>query len=718
MKRFRIHSLLTCVLFFACGGSTKADEGMYPISELGNVNLKAAGILLSAQDIFNPADVGLVNAIVNVGGCTGSFVSSDGLILTNHHCAFGYLQAASTVEHDYLTAGFFARSLEEEIPARGGSVRITESYRDVSRDVLSAVSDTMSPGERTRAIAARSRKIVADAEKERPGTRAEVAEMFPGKSYVLFLYTYLRDLRIVYAPPRSIGEFGGETDNWVWPRHTGDFSFLRAYVGPDGSPAAYSRANVPYHPEKFLKVQPKGVGPEDPVFVLGYPGRTYRHRTSHYLDYEQKIRMPYVAALYDWEIAAMEDAGRKDRSVALKLDARIKRLANTSKNYWGKLQGLERLDLVQTRRAQEARLQEFIDADPGRKELFGSLLNEIAAVYEAAAHTAGTEAALDQLGSGSILVSSASFVLSSARERAKPDLQRAPDYSDRNYERTKDRLFLSLQNYDHAIERRFLTELLQRAARLYPDHRVPELELFLQGGDREQAARSLADTAVRRSLMADSATVRRLLADPPDSATIHRDPVLRLVNALEPAYSRLREAREQREGELTRLFGRYVEVKMLFDGKKFIPDANGTLRMTYGKIRGYAPADAVYYNPITTLRGVVEKTTGQEPFTSPRELLELYRKKDFGRFASPELRSVPVALLYNLDTTGGNSGSPLLNGRGELVGVNFDRAYEATINDFAWSEAYSRSIAVDIRYVLWVTEKIGGATRILKEMGL
>lgn len=707
---------LAMILFVLLPGAAFSDEGMYPISEIGKVDLSKSGLAVKARDIYNPSGVSLIDAVVNTGGCTGSFVSPEGLILTNHHCAFGMVQAVSTVEKDYVTHGYLARTHAEEIPAKGGTVRITESYRDVSGEVLAAVSDTMDPGARSRAITAAMRKIVGETESKNPGKRAEVAEMFAGKSYVLFVYVNLRDVRIVYVPPREIGEFGGENDNWVWPRHTGDFSFLRAYVAPDGSPAPYSAANVPYRPKKFLKVQPRGVDEEDAVFILGYPGRTYRHRTSHYLRYEETVRMPYAADLLEWQIATMEEQGRTDRAVALKLDARIKGLANTTKNFRGKLLGMRRLGLVAAREADEQKLRKFIGADPARETSYGDLLSEIGEVYGEMTRSASHDLTLDYLRSSSALLGAALTILDADRERRKPDAERESAYADRSFSRTVDNALSSIRNYHAPTESIFLSEMLRRAALLPADQRVGALEPWLAEG--EQGIAEFVERALRDSRLSDTAYVASALRQGPDSAAVQRDPLLNLARALQVEYQNLRETRQARDGELSRLSALYVDVKQLYLQKKFIPDANSTLRFTFGKIRGYTPADATRYTPITTLRGVVEKTTGVAPFRSPEKLLELYRAKEFGRYAHPRLKSVPVALLYNLDTTGGNSGSPLLNSKGELVGVNFDRAFEATINDYAWSEEYSRSIAVDIRYVLWVTEKIGGATHLLDEMGV
>jgi hypothetical protein len=709
-----------CTIFCAvlCSvGSLLADEGMYPISEIHRLKLRETGLRIDAAELYNPNGISLIDAIVSLGGCSGSFVSPEGLIITNHHCVFGYVQAASSVQHDYVRDGFLARTRADELPARGATVRITDSYRDVSAEVLSVVSDTMSPGDRTRSVAAKIRSIVRKVEQENPGKSAEVAEMFPGKTYVLLISTTLRDLRLVYVPPRSIGEFGGENDNWVWPRHTGDFSFMRAYVAPDGSAAEYSTENIPYRPRKFLKVQPAGVDVEDPVFVLGYPGRSYRHRTSYYLSFEEHFRMPYVADLYEWQISVMEREGRAGRSIALKHDSRIKGLANTSKNYRGKLKGMRRLDLVARKREEESRLQEWIDADPVRRARYGSVLAATDSVYREMASTLMRDFALDYLRSSSTLLSTAMTILDAARERQKPDVQREVPYTDRNFKRTQESVKLSIRNFHEPTERAFLIEMLQRAEKLPSNLRVAELESIVSGGNQE-AIEKYVDSALGNTALKNLAVVSKLLNQTADSLEGTSDSFLELARALSPAYKNLRDLRQEREGRLSRLAAHFVDAKQTFLQKDFIPDANGTLRFTYGRIRGFSPADATFYQPITTLTGVIQKTSGDEPYTSPAKLIELYQKRDFGRFAHKRLKDIPVGLLYNLDTVGGNSGSPLLNANGELVGVNFDRALEATINDFAWSEEYSRSIAVDIRYVLWVTEKIGGATHLLQEMGL
>jgi hypothetical protein len=696
----------------------RADEGMYPLSELSRLNLAAAGLKVSASDIFDPEHGGLVDAIVKIGGCTGSFISPGGLVITNHHCAFGIVQMASTPEKDYIRDGFLAADRRSELPAQGLTLRITESYSDVSARVVGALSDTMDFSERTKTVGRVIKEIVAQAESDNPGKRAEVSEMFPGKSYILFIYTYLRDVRAVYVPPRSVGEFGGEFDNWVWPRHTGDFAFMRAYVAPDGSPADYSPDNVPYHPRKFLRVNPAGVEDSDRVFILGYPGRTYRHRSSYFLSYEEDVRMPYVADLYQWEISVMESAGAEDPSVAIKTAGRIKGLSNVMKNYRSKLEGMKRMDLVQARRDDDRALQKFIDADTALAARDGSMLRDLENFYNDLRESADYEMTLRSMRSSVAMLGTAMTLLDAARELPKPDMERQSPFMERNLASTRTSLGQSLRNYVEGVDQVFLREFFLDASELADGQRIGPIDSLIGFSNVETRADEFIAEAYRTSRLGDSAFVMSAFGMSADSLKSLHDPFLDLAARLLPLYAALADSQEVRDGELTRLDGEYADVRSRFLRKDFIPDANGTLRMTFGSIRGYSPADALQATPITTIKGVIDKTTGQEPFDTPARVVDLYRRRDFGRLVSRGLHTLPVCLLYNLDTTGGNSGSPLLNAAGELVGVNFDRAYGATINDFAWDESYSRSIAVDIRYVLWMTGKVAGAQHLIDEMGV
>jgi len=692
-----------------------ADEGMWPLSELQRLNLQEKGLRMDPGLIYDPSKQSLLYAVVEVGA-TGSFISPDGLIITNHHVAFGSVVAASTPEKDYLKNGFLARTRAEEIPAAGRTARITESFQDVSARVLSAIKKNMSYADRTRAIEQQIKKIVAEAEQANPGKRAEVAEMFPGKTYWLFLYTVLRDIRLVYVPPLAIGNFGGEDDNWMWPRHTGDFTLMRAYVAPDGKPAEYSEKNVPYQPRTYLKVNPRGAREGDFVFLLGYPGRTYRHLPASYIAYEQNVRMPAVADWYEWQINLMEEMSKASREVALKHDSRIKGLANTMKNYRGKLAGLRRLNYLAQKRQEEAALQEFIQADPRRRATYGQVLPGLEKIYGDMGLEYPRVFVLENLRRSVILFQNAMTVLEAAIERQKPDLDRNAAYMDRNFNQTKQRLALGLRtNFYLPTDIAIFKELLKRALALPEAQKIEALSrLAAAGGNLDEAVNNL----FKSTRMADSDFIRSLWDKKPEEISQVDDAMLRLARDLYPEYKKIEENNRARKGQMDELQARLVDIRQEFLGKQFIPDANGTLRLTYGRVEGYEPRDAVYYRPFTTVRGILEKTTGQEPFNTPPDLLRLISQKNFGRFINPDLDTIPVCLLYSTDTTGGNSGSPIIDADGRLVGVNFDRAWEATINDFTWSQRFSRSIGVDIRYVLWILQDLAGAGHLLEEIGI
>lgn len=682
------------------------------MSELSGFDLAARGVRLGADDLFNPNAISLVDGVCRVNGCTGSFVSKQGLIITNHHCAYGAIQKASTAERDLLRDGFQASERMQEIPAPDYTVRVTEDYRDVSSEVLSAVGDGMSFLERTKAIERRRKELESAAEKDNPGLRAEVAEMFAGKTYVLFLYTYLKDVRLVFAPPQSVGNFGGEVDNWMWPRHTGDFSFMRAYVAPDGSSKTYDETNVPYEPKRFIQVEPAGVQEEDAVFLLGYPGRTARHKTGSFLRYEEQVRLPMTVDLYNWQIDVMTAAGENDRSVEILLATRIRSLANVEKRSRGQLKGLKRASIAAGRAAEEAKLQAFIYADAARTLKYGDVLGKIDSVYAQQAKTARRDMLTTQLTRACKALELAYFSYDYAKQRELPDVERETAYTDRNIEQSIEKAKNSIRDYHLETDVELLTGLLLRLKSELGSGGSGPLSSMLaapqQAAKRLLSASKMSDEAFLVECLARSATELDTLADP----------AMQLVVKLYGELDSIREAGKQRDGELGQLYGDLIDVKQEFLATNFVPDANGTLRFTCGYVRRYSPEDAVVKLPISTLGGVIDKTTGQSPFDTPDIVLEKYKQRDFGPFLNAELNDVPVAILYNTDTTGGNSGSPIFNAGGKLVGVNFDRCFEATINDFAWDESYSRSIGVDIRYVLWITGYVYEAKHLLVEMGV
>lgn len=696
--------------------ATPPDEGMYPMSELQRLNLQKLGFMLSANEIFNPNGVSLTDALVRIGGCTGSFVSPQGLIITNHHCAFGAVAAASTVEKDYITNGFFAKALNQEIPAKGLVVRITKSYLDVSNEVLKGTAEETDPLKKVALIRSNMQEIEKREKAANPNLLIEISEMFQGKAYTLFRYQEIKDIRLVYVPPRNIGEFGGETDNWVWPRHTGDFSFARAYVAPDGSPAAYDEKNVPFEPKNYLRVNPNGVEEEDFVFILGYPGRTFRHQPSNYLEYNRDVQMPIIVKQYDWMIDKMKEIGETNDSMKIVYASRMKSLANTTKNYKGKLQGFRRIDIIGDKKLEEDAMRKFIASTPALTAKYGSVFSDIDKVYADMNATAQRDWLVRLLLSNSGYLAIAS--------QADKVLTRVPSEADAKKKYWEENMAGIMSSFEgtfkannRTFEYDYLKMMLTDALNLPANQRIEAVD---------KRFKTEADVIAYLDRLFNASSFKSVTHFKKDLA-IRKDRFLdgsredwfvfaKELNALNSDFG---ERSKMQQAKLTGVLPLYLEAKMEMNPTNFIPDANSTLRLTSGFVRGYSPQDGEYQMPFTSIGGIIEKhKTGNPDFGMPPQIDSLHSNKEFGNYVKKDMEDVPVGLLYNLDTTGGNSGSPVMNNRGELVGVNFDRAFTATINDFAWNEKYSRSIAVDIRYVLWVLEKFAGANNLIQEMGV
>ncbi|HUH33542.1 MAG TPA: S46 family peptidase [Daejeonella sp.] len=717
----KIAALTGMMALAIAGTSWKVfEEGMFPLSEISKLDLKKAGLKIDQKDIYNPNGVSLIDALVNVGGCTGSFISDEGLIITNHHCAFGAVQQASTPEKDYLTNGFVARERGQEIEAKGLTCRITESYEDVSARVLGAVASENDPSNRIRIINEQMKSIAEEAEKEDSSIKAEVSEMFIGKSYVLFRYKTIQDVRLVYIPQRSIGEFGGETDNWVWPRHTGDYSFMRAYVAPDGSPAKFSKDNVPYKPKKFLKVNPKGVNEEDFVFILGYPGRTFRHRPAQFIKYQEDLLLPYVSELYDFQNKTMEEAGKKDKALEIKLATRIKRNANVMKNYRGKLKGLSGLQLVDQKKKEDEALAQFISSNADAKQKYGSLMLDIDKLYSLIYSDAAQDMWLSQIYNSTSLVNVARHINNFKQALAAQPAAARAEYYNANIGKLEQTVKGVYDSYDLNTDKTIFKRMVTDASALPQNQRIKAVDKQLaKGFDKKEQANKFVESTLQFTKLKDPGYTLNTLFKSQKALTDYNDPLLIFEQEVSAEATKLKVEKDRRNGLLNKLMGDYVAVKEKFLKKDFVPDANSTLRLTYGYVRGYSPADASYMKPFTSVKGIIEKGSTNNPeFAYPPQIKDLWLAKDFGIFAKKDMNDVPVALLYDMDTTGGNSGSPIMDANGQLIGVNFDRAYEATINDYAWNPAYSRSIGVDIRYVLWVASKIDKADFLLKEIGI
>jgi hypothetical protein len=690
----------------------KPDEGMFPLSDINKIELNEKGLKISVSEIYNPEAPSLVDALVRIGGCTGSFVSENGLILTNHHCVFGAIQKISTLEENYLENGFYASSKEKEIPLEGLTAKITISYEDVSHQIIEAANQVDDISERTKIISKKINEIINLEQEKDSSIVAEVSEMFVGEQYVLFRYKILRDIRLVFAPPKSVGEFGGESDNWIYPRHTGDFSFVRAYVSKDGKATTFNQENVPYKPRRHIKINKNGINEGDFVFLLGYPGRTFKHYPSFFVEYHYNFQLPYIQELYSYLINYYTKLGENDPEFALEISSTIKALANTEKNYRGKLQGIRNLNLIENKRNQEDKLQKFIIENPELKEKYGSVLDELKQVYDDAFQSGRSLFVLNALRMFSHYYKLAFLFVDYKIEMQKPEKERKADFNESN----QNKIFNDINNWfnekDLEIDKEIFTKIVLDASKFYE---LKDKEPF-KSLNKIDEKKNYFENLFNSEILNNQEKYVSMLVDEKISLESIDDTFIKFVKDLYDLRNSELKKQQIRDGKLNILIAKFNEVKRRWLNKSFIPDANSTLRLTYGYVKGYSPRDAVYYSPISSLKGMIEKSHWGIDYKIYNKLLDVYNKKDFGNYLHPQLNDVPVAFIYNTDTSGGNSGSPVLDAYGRLVGVNFDRSFEATINDYAWSDTYSRSIGVDIRFILWFVDKVSGAKELLKEL--
>jgi hypothetical protein len=701
-----------------------AEEGMFlpdAISSLPFDKLAKRGLKLKPTELYDPSGVSIKDAVVIVGGGTGEFVSPDGLLLTNHHVAFDALVANSTANKDLGTTGFIANSRAEELPAPDYTVTITQSLKDVTSDVLSGVNDAMSPVERNRAIQTKARAMETEGTKQTEGIRRRVLAMNEGLSYYQFDYLILRDVRIAYAPPKAIGFFGGDDDNFEWPRHCGDFTFMRAYVGPDGKPADYAANNVPYKPKKYLSLSMAGVKEGDFTMVMGYPGSTRRYRESYSVAYNQDITLPFLVDVFTNQIEALRNAGKYNPALRVKLQSTIFDISNTLKNFEGSVLAMRRAGIVEKKRADEAAFMRWVAQDPARQAKYGQVLPTLDKAYQELTATAQRDLLLQQMFTASDLLGMVYLAQQFAADKEKPETERNALLNAAAVQRARARIAPTFAERNASVEREMLLYMLRRADELPAGQKIEFLEKRfgnLQGDARTRAEEEFASSIVDSKRFATAESVAGLFDAPLAQMRDMKDPVVDLATELGAEVQKIQARQQTFNLTVGRLRPLLIEGMSALKNMKTYPDANRTLRFTYGEVKGYVPREAISYSPFTTLAGVVEKDTGREPFDVPAKLKQLYRARDFGQYSVAGGADVPVDFLSTTDIIGGNSGSPIMNGRGEQVGIVFDGNYEGLGNDFFYNEAKGRTISVDIRYVLFVTDKFGGAGWILKELDI
>jgi hypothetical protein len=721
----RAAALLLAVLLFVTliPLSALGDEGMFlpdTLNQLPLKKLQQRGLKIPITDIYNPSGPSLKDAVVIVDGGTGEFLSADGLLLTNHHVAFDALVAASDTSKDYATNGYLAHNRSEELPAKGYTAQITQDLKDVTAQVLAGITDATSPQDRAAAINDKTRALAAAASKPAEGITATVLPLNEGLSYYLFTYLTLRDVRIVYAPPKNIGFFGGDPDNFEWPRHDGDFTFMRVYAGPDGKPAEYSAANVPFKPTKFLSISMAGVKENEFVMVLGYPGSTRRYRESYSVAYNQDVAMPFLIDVFNKQIEELQDIGKDNRELQIKLQSRIFEISNTLKDLEGSVVAMRREGVVDKKRAEEAAFAKWISENPDRQKKYGDVLPSLQKAYERLNQTAQRDLLVQQFASVSDVFVVLSMVNKVAAEKEKPQPDRDSNVIMRSL-RARGALPEIFADRDAAVERALLVFLLRKAAELPPGQKIDAVERRfgnLQGAARVRAEEDFARNFTEGKNFATADALSALFEKTPAQLKELNEPLIDFAGEIGDLEAQV--AANQRAFNIDVSHWRPLLVQGMSEMRevKPYPDANRTLRFTYGDVKGYVPHDAAIYQPFTMLSGVIEKDTGREPFDVPVKLKQLYRTRDFGPYATPDGQNVPVDFLSTTDIIGGNSGSPIMNGRGEQVGIIFDGNYEGLGNDFFYNETKGRAIAVDIRYVLFIADKFGGAGYLLKELDI
>ena len=722
MKRFLLVLALALAAFPAV-----ADEGMWMPQQIPALadRLRAAGFTGDAKSFADLTGFPM-GAIVSLGGCSASFISPDGLIATNNHCVQGSLQYNSTPEKNLIVDGYLARTREEELSNGPGSrVWVTVSVKEVTDEITGKIDPKLTDRKRFDVIERRVKERTAACEKD--GLRCRVASFFEGLRYFEIAQLEISDVRLVHAPPQGIGNYGGEADNWQWPRHTGDFSFYRAYVGKDGKPAPYSKENVPYHPKHFLKVSPKGASPGELVFVAGYPGRTQRHETYAEVKERTEWTLPRSVRRSKEMIAILEATTKGQKELEIKAEPRMRGLLNGMKKNEGVLEGLLKGGILARKQAKQEALEAWIAGDPESKRQFGDVLPALAAMQAESLKTRERDAVLAGMYMGSTLLSTANQLYRLSLEAPKKDIDRDPAYQERNWSRMKEGLERMQKTYDNRLDRPMLRYSLLEAAGLPAEQRIAPVDALVglsAGLAKDEVAKKVdtyLDALYAGTKLPEKEFRIGLFGKPTKELVDAKDTALQLATALHPLMEANRETEKANDGKLSRLRPRYMRALLAQGGGLVAPDANSTLRVTFGRVMGVDPRDGLRYLPQTTLQGVVDKHTGEGEFNVPARELAAVKALRAGKktpYLDEKLGDVPVDFLSDVDTTGVNSGSAVLDSQGELVGLLFDGTLETVASDFLFDTEKTRSIQVDTRYLLWTWDAVEGAKNLLDEIGI
>lgn len=697
--------LITFLSVMSISFSLFADEGMWLPALISQriTDMQEKGFKLSAEDIYSINQASLKDAVVLFNrGCTGELISDKGLLLTNHHCGYSQIQKHSSVEHDYLKDGFWAMTMEEELPNPGLVVDFLERMEDVTDKVLVGYTEGMTEMERDSVVRANSKVLIAEATREGKGLRAQVEALYYGNQYFIFVFRTFTDVRLVGAPPSSIGKFGGDTDNWMWPRHTGDFSLFRIYADKENNPAPYSEENVPYKPKKYFKVSAKGVKEGDFTFVYGFPGSTREYITSDAVHYNAEISNPHKIKLRTHRLDAQRKYMSKDQAVRIMYSAKNASVSNAWKKWQGEMKGIRKMNTVEVKKGYEARFREWAKGTE-----YEGILDQLAGLY---AELEPYSFANDYYRESVLVVELPAFARRIQRMVEKgedPSAAISAFYKDYYLPIDKECFISLVKEFDANVPVSFKPEYFVSTLAQYPS-----VEAWADDMYSKSAFISEKDlgTAIAIVGAAEGDLAKAMDEDP---AIMFYKALVDFYNGnIYPQYTSLNK-------EITLLYRDYMRGQMEFDKEKaFYPDANLTLRVAYGKIAGYSPADGIYYTPSSSIEGIMQKDNPEIfDYNIPQELRDIYARKDYGEWAN-ENGTIPVCFIATNHTSGGNSGSPVIDGDGNLIGLNFDRVWEGTMSDVVFDPDVCRNISLDVRFVLFTIDKLAKNHRLLEEMDI